>query len=51
MEYDPDLRSKKHDDDKGAQESFASAKNFSPLYFMWSRPTNKLKIEMSFNFK
>lgn len=50
MQYDSELRSTQRNDDQEAQDSFAFAeKNFSPLYFIRSYPSDKRKIEMSFD--
>ncbi|KAF7981558.1 hypothetical protein HWV62_33167 [Athelia sp. TMB] len=50
LEYDPSLRSGTRDDDEEAQKSFEFAeKNFAPLYFIRSYPSDKKKVEMSFD--
>ncbi|SCZ96502.1 BZ3500_MvSof-1268-A1-R1_Chr8-2g10241 [Microbotryum saponariae] len=48
--YSDDLASTSRDDDKEAQEQFKFAKDhFRPLYYIRSYPSDKKKIEMSFD--
>jgi hypothetical protein len=50
LQYDPSLRSKQDQDnpDKKRQFEFAE-KNFAPLYFIRSHPSDRRKVEMSFD--
>lgn len=50
LKYDHSLRSTARDADEEAQQSFKFAEeNFAPLYFIRSYPSDKKKIEMSFD--
>ncbi|KAJ3561360.1 hypothetical protein NP233_g10242 [Leucocoprinus birnbaumii] len=50
VRYDPELRSKKDQDDHERRKKYAFAeKSFQPLYFIRSVPDDKSKLEMSFD--
>lgn len=50
LEYEKEMASTERDDDKEAQKAFDHAeKHFRPLYFIRSYPSDKKKIEMSFD--
>jgi hypothetical protein len=49
-QYSDELRSKSREDDTQAQEQFRKAKeDFRPLYYIRSYPSDKRKVEMSFD--